>query len=166
MTNNSGRAGARGVTLVDQRVSIEAPPARVYALLTDAARFVLWMAPEAIIEARPGGTITWRHENGDRCGGTFLELVPDRRIVFSYGWEREDVALPIGSTTVEITLHPSDRGTELHLIHRGLSGPMSSAHAGGWANYLRRLTDVAEHRDPGPDPLAGQRVPAAIRRPS
>jgi hypothetical protein len=38
---------------------------------------------------------------------------------------------------------------------------MTQAHAGGWRNYLRRLTSVAEGRDPGPDALAGQRVPSA-----
>jgi uncharacterized protein YndB with AHSA1/START domain len=161
MTPDPGRPRSGPVTLVDQRVHIAASPARVYTLLTDATRFIQWMAPEATIDAHPGGTITWRHQNGDRCGGTFLELVPDRRIVFTYGWERKDVGIPVGSTTVEITLHPTTGGTELHLVHRGLSAPMSQAHAGGWRNYLRRLTDVAEHRDPGPDALARQRVPAA-----
>jgi len=103
----------RGIRLVDRRLVIDAPPSRVYRLLTDAERFVKWMAPEAVLEPRPGGTITWRHANGDRCGGTFVELVPERRIVFTYGWERADVAIPPGSTTVEITLSPHGHGTEL-----------------------------------------------------
>jgi len=38
---------------------------------------------------------------------------------------------------------------------------MARAHDGGWANYLTRLAIVAENRDPGPDPLADQRVPGA-----
>ena len=66
----AGRAAGRGVRLVDRRIYVDAPPWRVYELLTDAARFVTWMAPEAEIDARPGGTITWRHANGDRCGGS------------------------------------------------------------------------------------------------
>ena len=81
--------------------------------------------------------------------------------MFTYGWEREDVAIPLGSTTVEITLRPFDGGTQLHLVHRGLPGPMVDPHTGGWQNYLHRLQAVAEQRDPGPDPLAGQRVPPA-----
>jgi hypothetical protein len=36
---------------------------------------------------------------------------------------------------------------------------MASAHAGGWDNYLHRLATTAEGRDPGPDALAGERVP-------
>jgi uncharacterized protein YndB with AHSA1/START domain len=147
--------------LVDRTVVIAAPRSRVYALLTDAEGLVHWMAPEAVVDPRPGGLITWRHLNGDRCGGWFVELVPDRRVVFTYGWEREDVGIPIGSTTVEITLRPIPTGTELHLVHRGLSAPMAEAHDGGWSNYLGRLSTTAEGRDPGPDRLAQQRVPSA-----
>ena len=102
--------------------------------------------------------------NGDSVIGTFVELVPARRVVFTYGWDRADVEIPPGSTTVEIDLRPSGAGTELHLVHRGLSVPMADAHAGGWANYLGRLGAVAEGRYPGPDRLAGERVPSA--RPS
>ncbi|HEY7137288.1 MAG TPA: SRPBCC domain-containing protein [Acidimicrobiia bacterium] len=146
---------------VDRRVFIDAAPAEVYELLTHADRFVEWMAPEADIDTRVGGTITWRHLNGDRCTGTFVELVPGRRIVFTYGWDRDDVRIPPGSTTVEITLQPRDGGTDLHLVHRDLPEPMVDPHAGGWANYLHRLAVAASGGDPGPDPLANERVPSA-----
>jgi uncharacterized protein YndB with AHSA1/START domain len=82
-------------------------------------------------------------------------------VVFTYGWDRPDVAVPPGSTTVEINLHPTRGGTELRLVHRGLNGPLANAHAGGWSNYLARLAAVAEDRDPGPDSLADERVPPA-----
>jgi uncharacterized protein YndB with AHSA1/START domain len=147
--------------LVDKRIFIGASPARVYELLTDAALLVEWMAPRADLDPRPGGALTWTHLNGDSVVGAFVELVPNRRIVFTYGWDRDDVRIPPGSTTVEIDLRPSGGGTELHLVHRGLAGPMADAHSGGWDNYLARLAAVAEGRDPGPDPLAGDRVPAA-----
>jgi uncharacterized protein YndB with AHSA1/START domain len=149
------------VKLVERNVFIDAAPAHVYELLTDADRLVEWMAPVAELDPRPGGALTWTHVNGDRVVGTFVELVPDRRIVFSFGWDREDVGIPPGSTTVEIDLRPRDGGTELRLVHRGLAGTMADAHDGGWRNYLARLSDVAEGRDPGPDPLAAERVPSA-----
>jgi uncharacterized protein YndB with AHSA1/START domain len=147
--------------LVDKRVFIAASPARVYELLTDAELLVEWMAPRADLNAVPGGALTWTHHSGDSVVGTFVELVPARRIVFTYGWDREDVRIPPGSTTVEIDLRPRDGGTELHLLHRGLAGPMADAHSGGWNNYLARLAAVAEGRDPGPDHLANERVRAA-----
>jgi uncharacterized protein YndB with AHSA1/START domain len=144
---------------VDKTIVIAAAPARVYELLTDAEHFVAWMAPTATIDAVVGGVITWTHLNGDTVEGRFVELVPDRRVVFTYGWERADVGIPPGSTTVDITLLPHPRGTELRLIHRGLDDPMADAHNGGWTNYLARVASVAEGRDPGPDPLANEHVP-------
>jgi uncharacterized protein YndB with AHSA1/START domain len=147
------------VKLVEQRLFIDAPPARVYALLTDAELLVEWMAPVAQADPVPGGVLSWMHVNGDSVVGAFVELVPDRRIVFSFGWDRPDVGISPGSTTVEIDLRPRDGGTDLHLVHRGLAGPMADAHRGGWTNYLARLAAVAEGRDPGIDPLADQRVP-------
>lgn len=145
--------------LVDKRLVIAAPPTEVYALLTDATLLIEWMAPVAATDPRPGGLMTWTHHNGDTVRGEFVELVPDRRVVFTYGWEREDVGVPPGSTTVEIDLRPVPAGTELHLVHRWFEGPMADAHAGGWANYLNRLAVRARGDDPGPDPLAELRVP-------
>jgi uncharacterized protein YndB with AHSA1/START domain len=149
------------VKLVERRLFIAASPARVFELLTDAELLVEWMAPIVAVDARPGGVVTWTHVNGDTVAGTFVEIVPHRRIVFTFGWDRADVEIPPGSTTVEIDLHARDGGTEVRLVHSGLSGPMADAHAGGWDNYLARLAAVAEHRDPGPDRLAGERVPSA-----
>lgn len=147
--------------LVDQTIDIDAEPIDVYEHFVDPARFTAWMAPHAELDPRPGGTIRWTHHNGDSCEGHYVELVPARRIVFTYGWDRPDVEIPPGSTTVEITLAPTSTGTRLRLVHRGLSDPMADAHHGGWSNYLARLATVAAGRDPGPDPLAGQRVPSA-----
>ena len=147
--------------LVDQRVFIAAPPSHVYQLLTRAELLVQWMAPIVDLDARPGGHVTWTHAAGDTMIGEFVELVPDRRVVFTFGWVRSDIAIPPGSTTVEIDLRPHNGGTELHLTHRGLEEPMSDAHDGGWANYLPRLAARAEGRDPGIDPLIAERVPTA-----
>jgi len=147
--------------LVEKTVQVNAPADLLYELLTDAEHLVRWMAATAELDARVGGAIRWTHANGDTCCGEFVELVPARRIVFTYGWERAEVGVPPGSTTVEITLEPKGSGTQLHLVHRGLAGPMADAHAGGWSNYLGRLAAVAEHRDPGPDVLAAERVPTA-----
>lgn len=147
--------------LVDKTLFIDAPPSRVYELLTNAEMLVEWMAPTARVDARAGGEVTWTHHRGDTVVGRFVELVADRRVVFTYGWDREDIGVPPGSTTVEIDLRPLDGGTELRLVHRGLEGPMADAHAGGWSNYLDRLAAYARGDHLGPDPLADERVPTA-----
>jgi uncharacterized protein YndB with AHSA1/START domain len=146
--------------LVTQQLVIAASPAAVYEMLVDPERFVQWMAVDATLEPRPGGRIRWTHANGDLCSGTFVELVPHRRVVFTYGWERPEVRIPPGSTTVRIELEPlADGTTQLTLVHSGLDGPAADAHAGGWTHYLGRLRTSAEGGTPGPDPLADRRVP-------
>ena len=145
--------------LVVQELDIAAPPDVVFRLLTDPAEFVRWMAEEAVLDPRPGGLVRWTHANGDTCCGEFVELVPGRRVVFSYGWERAEVGIAAGSTTVEIDLVPTATGTRLRLVHRGLDGPMAGAHDGGWRHYLERLRRWAVGEDPGPDPFATVRVP-------
>jgi uncharacterized protein YndB with AHSA1/START domain len=148
------------VKLVERRVFIDAIPSSVYPLLTEADLLLEWMAPIATVDTRVGGVITWTHHNGDTVVGEFLELIENRRIVFTFGWSRADVGVPPGSTVVEIDLVPKRGGTELRLVHRGLEGPMADAHGGGWSNYLQRLARRAEGSDPGPDPLENQRVPS------
>jgi uncharacterized protein YndB with AHSA1/START domain len=132
----------------------------VYGLLTDPVQFVRWMAEDAELDPRPGGVVRWTHANGDTVAGEYVELVPGRRVVFRYGWERAEVGIPPGSTTVEIDLTPvGDGGTELRLVHRGLGDRAADAHHGGWLHYLDRLRRLAVGDPPGPDPFAEIRVP-------
>jgi uncharacterized protein YndB with AHSA1/START domain len=147
------------VKLVVKEILIGAPVALVYELLTDPALLVRWLADEADIDPHPGGLIRWKHANGDVCTGQVVEADPPRRLVFTYGWERAEVEVPPGSTTVEIDLAATPAGTRLRLVHHGLSGPMADAHGGGWTHYLTRLATTATGTDPGPDPFADQRVP-------
>lgn len=90
--------------LVVQEMSVRAPAHLVYAMLTEPTLFVQWMAVDATLDPRPGGIVRWTHANGDTCAGRYVELVPGRRVVFTYGWERADVEIPPGSTTVEIEI--------------------------------------------------------------
>jgi uncharacterized protein YndB with AHSA1/START domain len=149
------------VKLIDKTIFIAASPESVFQLLTDADSLVHWMAPVVRSDPRPGGELTWTHAAGDRVVGQFIEIVPARRVVFSFGWDRPDVEVPAGSTVVQIDLTPHRDGTLLRLMHYGLDGPMADAHDAGWTNYLSRLAVLAEGRDPGPDPLADQRPPVA-----
>jgi uncharacterized protein YndB with AHSA1/START domain len=119
------------------------------------------MAEDAILDATPGGVVRWTHPNGDTVSGRYVEVEPARRIVFTYGWERADVGIPPGSTTVEIDLISQPDGTTLlKLVHRGLEDGAADAHHGGWAHYLGRLRRIAEGEHVGADPWADRRVPS------
>jgi uncharacterized protein YndB with AHSA1/START domain len=153
------------VKLVVQELVIHAPAAEIYRMLVEPRLFVQWMAAEATLEPVVGGTVRWTHANGDTCSGRYLELVPHRRVVFTYGWERAEVGIPPGSTTVEIVLVPHGPGsTRLKLVHHGLADPAADAHHHGWHHYLGRLRALAHGEPPGPDPLADRRVPSFTGR--
>ena len=95
-STDSASPGAVRVNLVDKRVFIAASPARVYELLTDAELLVQWMAPHAELDPRPGGALTWTHVNGDSVARRIRRARPGRRIVFTYGWDRDRRLHPAG----------------------------------------------------------------------
>lgn len=146
--------------LAVQELVIHAAREDVFAMFVEPERFVRWMAVDATLDAVPGGVVRWRHANGDTCAGRFVELDPPRRLAFSYGWERPEVEIPVGSTLVEIDLTPLPGGsTRLRLVHRGLGEAAAEAHQVGWAHYLGRLRLVAHGVNVGDDPWADRRVP-------
>lgn len=146
--------------LVIQQLVLRASAERVFELFTDPVEFGKWMAEDAVLDAAPDGIVRWTHPNGDTVCGRYVEVTPPRRIVFTYGWERADVGIPPGSTTVEIDLiSQPDGSTLLKLVHRGLEGGAADAHHGGWAHYLDRLRRLAEGENVGADPWSDRRVP-------
>ena len=69
--------------------------------------------------------------------GSFIELDPPRRLVFTFGWEDNTPAgpLPPGSTRVEVTLTPDGAGTLLVLRHFDMPVHHAPDHRKGWS-YL------------------------------
>jgi uncharacterized protein YndB with AHSA1/START domain len=88
--------------------------------------------------------------NGMNARGQFVELVPDKRVVFTWGWV-DRPGIPPGSTTVEIDLNEIPEGTLLVLTHRDVPIDEAILHETGWTHYLPRLATVAGGGDPGPD---------------
>ncbi len=131
---------------------IAASPATVFSFLTDLVRWTSWQGVDGELDARPGGTFRIRMPGSEVASGQFVEIVPNQRIVFTWGWEGEASAVPPGSTTVVIELEPDGAGTRLHLTHSSLAPPpVAEHHRLGWEKYLRRLAVRAEGGDPGPD---------------
>jgi uncharacterized protein YndB with AHSA1/START domain len=136
-------------------IAIAAEPEIVYAHFTDPNLYVRWMGMHAQLEPRPGGTYAVDIHESARARGTFLELVPYSRIVFSFGWEGDNPPVAPGSSTVEVTLTPTDDGTHVRLVHRGLRLRQArDEHREGWLLYLSRLRTAAVGQDAGPDPNA------------
>ena len=139
--------------IVRRETHIAAPPATVFALLTDPDKILRWMGTEAEVTPQPGG-IYLVNVTGAAVGrGSFREVIPVHRLAYSFGWDGSDV-MPPGSSLVEIDLMDEQPdGTLLRLTHSGLPNEEQRAsHGEGWAHYLGRLAEVAAGRDPGPDP--------------
>lgn len=129
---------------------VAADPVVVYSYFVESDRWVLWQGVDAEVDGRPGGEFTVTMPNGARAAGSFVDLRPGRRVVFSWGWVGH-AGLPPGSSTVEVDLVPDGEGTLVRLTHRGLPPEELELHAAGWNRYLPRLVLAAEGREPEPD---------------
>src|SRR5687768_13360921 len=101
--------------LVEQSLELAAPRATVLGLVTQARGLLEWMAVAGEVEAVPGGKVRWRHENGATMCGHFVEVIPPRRVVFTYGWESGGPPVAPGSTLVTMNLEETGSMTRLHL---------------------------------------------------
>ena len=86
------------------------------------------------------------------ASGRFVEIVPGRRLVFTWGWEGDGSPVPPGSSTVVVELEPEGAGTLVRLTHSGIGAPpVAELHRLGWERYLDRLEVRSMGGDPGPD---------------
>lgn len=130
---------------------VAAPPSVVYSYLTESAKWVKWQGSDATIEATPGGLFVMRMPDGATARGEFVELVPDKKVVFTWGWV-DHPDMPPGSSTVEIEITVDDGGSLVRLTHRDLPDDEVELHRLGWEHYIPRLAHAAEGNEMGPDP--------------
>jgi uncharacterized protein YndB with AHSA1/START domain len=128
---------------------INAPRDRVYAAWTDVEQLKQWFGPEKvhtrniIADARVGGKYQWDliDPEGEEMTvfGEYRELVPGRKIVFTWKFEDdEDWKDRASVVTVELSDH--EGGTELRLIHEQLPSEQSrDGHNEGWNSALDKL---------------------------
>jgi len=145
-----------------REITIKASPATVFAYLVDPERLVQWMGTEAVLQPVPGGEYRVICGGVNPSAGHFVEVVPNRRVVFTFGWDLPGHPVPAGSTEIEITLEPVGGSTLLRLVHRGLPDDAINDHLRGWDYYLGRLVQVCAGESPGPDsPKLGDGQPEA-----
>jgi uncharacterized protein YndB with AHSA1/START domain len=131
---------------------IAASPETVFSFFTDVERWTAWQGVGGLVDARPGGVLQVRMPGDELASGRFVEVTPNRRIVFTWGWEGEGSAVPPGSTTVVVELEPTAQGTLVRLTHSGLApARVADHHRLGWERYLERLGVRASGGDPGQD---------------
>src|ERR1700761_6514432 len=140
--------------IVRRETQIAAPPATVFAFLTDPQKILGWKGAEAETEDHRGGLYLVKDvagRPGRTARGHFREVVPVHRLAYSFGWDG-DAAVPPGSSLVEIDLLDRNGGTLVRMTHTGLpSAYECEGHARGWAYYLGRLAVAAAGGNPGVD---------------
>jgi uncharacterized protein YndB with AHSA1/START domain len=136
----------------------DATPARVFAAWADAESKARWFSCHASyrLDFRVGGRET---TSGGEEGGPvysyearFQDIVPGRRIIYSYDMHEDDRRISVSLATVE--LDPEGEGTRLIFTEQGafLDGDRSGIHERGTAVGLERLEE--ELRRTAPDDLA------------
>ncbi len=136
---------------------LRAPAERIYRAFLDADAMNKWLPPNGFtgkvhhVDARVGGTYKMSFTNfsgggGHTFGGTFVELVPNERIVHTDKFE--DANLP-GEMRTTITLKKVSCGTELNIVQEGIPAPIpTEACYLGWQESLVLLAKLVEAEIP------------------
>lgn len=140
----SSRPIAPSLTIVRH---FAAGPERVFAAWTEPAALKSWFGPSdamtievAETDVRVGGRyrIHMQAPDGEmhRVGGTYREVEPGRRLVFTWAWE----STPERESIVTVELEPSGNGTRLTLTHEQFFDEAArDRHQQGWNGTLDRL---------------------------
>jgi uncharacterized protein YndB with AHSA1/START domain len=137
---------------VVRTIDIDATPETVFEFFVDADKLNRWLTVGATLDPRPGGVCIQEHRGDDgqagpfHMHGTFLDVDPHRRVVFTWGFTDTEIALPAGSTIVEVTFEPLGSGatTRVTLVHRDLPEDQVDEHATGWTEMLGRLAQAVD----------------------
>ncbi|GGK65667.1 hypothetical protein Ppa06_21840 [Planomonospora parontospora subsp. parontospora] len=139
---------------------LSAPVHAVYRAWLDPAILQRWLAPGSLegvraeVDERAGGRYLIRQTDSDQPVGGFdaqlLELVPDRRIVWRWGFIGPDRdAGPVFDSLLTVTLDEAPGGgTRLTLVHERLGAlaaalPQVADQVGaGWDGVLDRLAEA------------------------
>ena len=122
-------------------------PALAFALWSDPRLVSAWWGPEGHhlttceIDLRPGGN--WRF-NMEKAGqphwihGTYHEIVPDERLLFSYRFPQFNV-----QSIISLRFTPEGLGTRLDFLQTGFPDAQEQAgHRGGWLSSFAILEDL------------------------
>jgi uncharacterized protein YndB with AHSA1/START domain len=125
-----------------------APRERVYRAWTDAREFALWFHPTTDyitvitrMDLRVGGkySLEMRQKEGSvsRLSGTYEEVRPPEKLVFTWRWEKDD---PSAETLVTVLFTDLGGSTEVSLTQQKfLSAEDRDNHNQGWLGGLALL---------------------------
>ncbi len=123
-------------------------PEKVWRAWTDPEAVKKWWGPgpgepvaAAELDVRVGGKFRIVFGGADgkehECAGVYKEVVPNRRLVFTWSWPR---TTPERVSVVTITFKAVPNGTELVFTHEQLfDEKVRDDHKRGWSSCLDKL---------------------------
>jgi uncharacterized protein YndB with AHSA1/START domain len=145
------RAGSESQTTLQVKRRFEASRERVFRAWTEAAALCQWFFPSPdytvevpVLELRVGGTyqVVTHQANGNvhRLGGSYREIRPPEKLVFTWGWELE---AGDSETLVTVEFHDLGGSTEIVLIDERFSNLEEwEKHGQGWTGCLDQLAKI------------------------
>ena len=121
----------------------KAPPERVFAAWTDPRLMARWWGPEGMtcpvceVDLRVGGRYRtcMKGEKGDEhwVSGAYREIVPGKRLAFTWAWEENGVRGH--EMLVEVEFVPAGRHTRLVMTQSNFASAESrDNHGKGWTS--------------------------------
>jgi len=132
---------------------IATKPEKVYRAFIESDAVASWLPPYGFLctvhelDAKVGGKHCMSFRNfttgkSHSFGGTYVELVPGKRLVYTDGFE--DANLP-GEMRTTVTLKAVSVGTEINIEQEGVPDviPAEACYL-GWQDSLRKLAKLVE----------------------
>jgi len=128
----------------------QVPPEKVWRAWTDAQAVKKWWGPTpgdpvavADLDVRAGGRfrIVFGGPKGTdhEVQGTYLEVIPNRKLVFTWSWPR---TTPERESQVTIVFKAVGGGTELDFLHEQFFDEKArDDHKRGWSGLLDKLAE-------------------------
>jgi uncharacterized protein YndB with AHSA1/START domain len=149
-------AEARPPLSVRSARTIAAPREKVFRAWTEPAAIRRWFVEESEgrfteepqLDVRPGGAYRFTGESGGKpwsIHGTYKEVRPPERLVFTWLWEGHPEPDGSGDTLVTVEFHDRGGSTEVVVIHENFTSEAAREdHARGWEGCLAAMARFME----------------------
>ena len=125
--------------------TVPGSPERVFEAWTEVSRLAAWWWPQLAgttydVDAREGGQFRIASPAiGATVSGEYTEVVPPRRLVFTWRWQDEGEAASEVEDHVVVTFEPDGDGTLVTVAHTSAEHAPDGGAEQGWNDVLDRL---------------------------